>query len=110
MATFSKGELVLVYFPFADLSGTKLRPALVLATLPGPDVMLCMITSQRTPDPAVVLLTPADVSPGYIQRSSYIRPTRLFTTAPRLIQHSIGRLSPTKLNLVTAMLIRILQQ
>ncbi len=72
--------------------------------------MLCMITSQHTSDPDVVPLTPLYVSPGYIQRNSYIRPSRMFTTAPGLIVHSIGQLSPAKLTLVTATLIHILQR
>ena len=40
MAEFVVGELVVVPFPFSDLSQTKRRPALVVATYDGPDVIL----------------------------------------------------------------------
>lgn len=40
MARFVKGDIVVVPFPFSDLTQTKRRPALVLAELDGDDVML----------------------------------------------------------------------
>jgi len=40
MAVFVKGDVVVLPFPFADLSGSKRRPALVLADLPGDDILL----------------------------------------------------------------------
>lgn len=48
MERFVKGDVVVIPFPFTDLSGTKRRPALVLADLPGDDIILCQITSQQT--------------------------------------------------------------
>ena len=50
MAGFVKGDVVVIPFPFSDLSGSKKRPALVLADLPGDDILLCQITSQQTKD------------------------------------------------------------
>ncbi|HEX4373902.1 MAG TPA: type II toxin-antitoxin system PemK/MazF family toxin, partial [Puia sp.] len=40
-----KGDIVLITFPFTDLSGSKLRPAVIIAntTL---DLTVCFITTQ----------------------------------------------------------------
>jgi len=50
MAKFVKGDIVVVPFPFSDLSNSKRRPALVIADLTGDDVILCQITSRNVND------------------------------------------------------------
>jgi mRNA interferase MazF len=45
-----KREVVVLLFPFSDLSGAKRRPALVIADWGGADVMLCQITSKQKKD------------------------------------------------------------
>ena len=50
MEKFVKGDIVIIPFPFSDLSGAKKRPSLVLANLKGDDIILCQITSQRVND------------------------------------------------------------
>jgi mRNA interferase MazF len=41
MGKFVKGDIVVLNFPFSDLSGAKRRPAFVLAKLEGPESILC---------------------------------------------------------------------
>ncbi|MEB3294031.1 MAG: type II toxin-antitoxin system PemK/MazF family toxin [Synechococcales bacterium] len=62
MAGFVKGDVVVVPFPFSDLTEAKRRPALVVATLTGDDVILCQITSQSVRDAYAVLITANDFS------------------------------------------------
>jgi mRNA interferase MazF len=47
---FVKGDVVVVTFPFSDLTEAKRRPALVLAELDKDDRILCQITSQQFRD------------------------------------------------------------
>jgi mRNA interferase MazF len=94
MAKFVKGEVVVIPFPFSDLSGSKRRPAFVLADLPGDDIILCQITSQNSPrDPFAIPLEAADFKSGSLPASSNIRPNRLFTADKNLIVRSAGIVS-----------------
>ena len=56
MATFIKGDVVVMPFPFSDLSDSKRRPALVLSDSQGDDVILCQITSKNTRDNSAIPL------------------------------------------------------
>ena len=46
MENFVKGDIVVLNFPFSDLSTTKKRPAFVLTNLGYGDIVLCQITSK----------------------------------------------------------------
>ena len=50
MGAPAAGSIVLVTFPFSDLSNSKLRPAVVLASADSGDWMLCQITSNPYAD------------------------------------------------------------
>ena len=47
MERFIKGDVVVIDYPFSDLSGAKRRPALILARVSTSDFLLCAITSLR---------------------------------------------------------------
>ncbi|MGV0106530.1 hypothetical protein [Nostoc sp. DSM 114167] len=64
MAGFVKGDVVIVPFPFSDLTGTKRRPALVIATFQRDDLILCQITSQAVGDIYAIQLDNSDFSYG----------------------------------------------
>jgi mRNA interferase MazF len=84
------GAVVLVRFPFSDLSQAKLRPAVVLADVGRGDFILCQITSNPYADPFAVELTNASFASGSLQRTSYIRPGKLFTAHRSLVQATVG--------------------
>jgi len=50
------GAVVLVRFPFSDLSQTKLRPAVVLADAGRGDWILCQVTSKPYGDSGAIRL------------------------------------------------------
>ena len=51
-------------FPQTDLQAGKRRPALVVGSLPGNDVILCQITSQARSDGFFIALEAADFASG----------------------------------------------
>ncbi len=90
MEPLAAGAVVLVRFPFSDLSQAKLRPAVVLADVGRGDFILCQITSNPYADPLAVELTNASFASGSLQRTSYIRPGKLFTAHHSLVQATVG--------------------
>jgi len=97
---FVKGDVVVVPFPFSDLSDTKKRPALVIAGLTGDDLILCQITSKYIKDDYSLLLCDDDIIGGSLNRESNIRPNRIFTADASIILYRIGNLNIDKLNIV----------
>ena len=109
MATFIKGDVVVIPFPFSDLSGSKKRPALVLADLPGDDILLCQITSQQTGDPFAVALKPEDYSNGSLPLNSYIRSARIFTADKNIILRKAGTVKTSLFRIVVQKIIALIQ-
>ena len=73
------GEVVVIPFPRADPAAGKRRPALVLADLPGADLILCQITSRAHSDAYSIPLDRTDLERGQLGQPCFIRPQRLFT-------------------------------
>ena len=90
MVTPSAGEVVLVPFPFSNLSQAKVRPAVCLADAGRGDWVLCQITSSPYGDPAAVPLSAADFASGGILIASHARPGKLFTASGALMVRSAG--------------------
>jgi mRNA interferase MazF len=103
-----KGDVVVLNFPFSDLSQTKRRPALVLAALLGDDLILCQITSQAREDGYSVRLDASDFVSGGLSQSSRIRPNRLFTADSGVVVYRAGHVSAEKLRETIDKLVSIL--
>lgn len=110
MGRFVKGDVVVIPFPFSDLTDTKRRPALVVAQLQGSDLILCQITSVDRGDPYAIGVTDADFVSGALHRPSFICANRVFTGEASLVQGCIGRISQRKLAEVTEMIVAILNK
>lgn len=81
-----KGDIVVVNFPFTDLSGFSKRPALVLANLKGDDTILCQITTQQSRfDEYALTLEEIDFKDGKLSHQSYIRVNKIFTASKKII-------------------------
>jgi len=96
------GEVVVLPFPQTNLQSGKRRPALVVADLPGDDLILCQITSQTPNDGSSVSLAVADFERGRLAMDSFIRPQRLFTVEHSIILYVAGKIINSKLQEVKA--------
>lgn len=86
-----KGDIVLVPFPFTDLSGTKNRPALVLAVA-GSDVVLAFLSTQLHWRMEADLELPPTPTNG-LKKVSVLRLSKIATLDTRLVLGRLGRLS-----------------
>lgn len=90
MARFIKGDVVIVPFPFSDLSRSKRRPAFVINNLPSNDILLCQITSKDGKDKFSIPLNGSDFVSGGLPIISNIRPNKLFTADKGIIIRKAG--------------------
>jgi mRNA interferase MazF len=101
--------VVLVQFPFSDLTSSKLRPAVVLAATGHNDWVLCQITSNPYADASAVEIGESDFLSGSLQRTSFARPGKLFTANAGLITAEIGKLKPDKYRQIIAAVVALLE-
>jgi mRNA interferase MazF len=90
MARFVKGDVVVVPFPFSDLSQSKRRPTLIIASLEGEDAILWQITSKTI-------------------KESYVRPNRLFAADSHIILYRVGSIEKEKMAQVIDKIIEIIK-
>jgi len=109
MVTPTAGIVVLVPFPFSDLSKTKLRPAVVLADSGRADRILCQITSKPYGDPKAITLSDKSFDRGSLRTISYARPGKLFTANSSLMITQIGSLKDKILKNIIESVISILR-
>ena len=110
MEKFVKGDIVVFPFPFSDLSDSKKRPALVLSSLEGEDLILCLITSsQIRKDKYSLPIDNFDFLNGKLTLSSLIRANRLFTASQSIIKYKIGSIKNSKLNQVLSFVCDIIK-
>jgi mRNA interferase MazF len=108
MERFIKGDIVVVPFPFSDLSDAKKRPALVLADLPGEDIILCQITSQQNKDRHAIALDHTNFLSGSLPTKSFIQPSRIFTDDKNIILSKAGTLKKPVISTTVQHIVEIL--
>jgi len=109
VGTFAAGQVVVLPFPFSDLSRKKLRPALLLAGVGQGDWIACQITSNPYADPRAITLAESDFVEGGLQRVSYLRPGKLFTCHESLPVNTVGLLNNAALQQARAAVVEMIQ-
>lgn len=103
----TKGDLVLIIFPFTDLTGNKLRPAVVLIETED-DVTVCFITTQtQWQEPTDLMLSPNNSN--RLKKVSLIRTSKIATLDKSLSKGLIGRLTYSELRSLNKKLKEVLK-
>jgi mRNA interferase MazF len=104
--SYKRGEVVLVPFPFTDLTSVKQRPALIVSSDAlnqiRSDVLVAAITSQMpsqfAEDEMLVPLT--ELAQWGLPKPSVVKLTKLFSIHQGLIRKPLGRASEISLEIV----------
>lgn len=110
MGIFESGELVVIPFPYSDLSKSKMRPALILADLTKDDFIMVQITSRSYDDIYSIQISTNDLDCGSLNFDSYIKYSKIFTANSNIILKRIGKLKKNKLDLVINELVKLLKE
>jgi mRNA interferase MazF len=109
VVTPAAGTVVLVPFPFSDLTQAKLRPAVVLADVGRGDWILCEITSNPYGDTRASMIEDASFAAGALRVVSYARPRKLFTANSTLMVTQVGTLKAVSLQQIIEAVVALLQ-
>jgi mRNA interferase MazF len=106
MSTYRQRDIVLVPFPFSDLSGWKVRPVLILSNdaynQQSADVVVCGLTNLR-PAPCSVVVDVTDVEqPGTLRHKSKVKADTIASLEQSLLIKQIARLKPAVFEQVVA--------
>lgn len=93
-----KGDIILIPFPFTDLTGNKNRPALVLVS--GElDVTIAFISTQlKWKESSDILLEPTEKNG--LKKNSIVRLSKLATVDKELVLGILGSLGYAELTVV----------
>jgi mRNA interferase MazF len=96
MSNYSRGEVILVRYPFSDLSGSKIRPAVIVNSPHiSKDVFILPLTSKTTS-----LLAGEFILKGWSQAGLNVETAvkrAIYTVHQNLIAQRVGKLSDSDL-------------
>jgi mRNA interferase MazF len=104
-----RGEVVVLPYPFTDLTSSKRRPVMVLATSSLNDLIVLPITSKIDEHSKLLhSLNNNDFEEGSLPLSSSIVLDKLFTISEGLVVYRVGRLKDDVYNTILRFVISFL--
>ena len=104
--SYRRGDIVLVSFPFTDLTLAKRRPALVVSpdifNEINQDLILLAVTSQLNSFQYSISVLPGDCEEGVLPKESIVKLAKVFTLSSGLVLRKLCRLGDRQLNAVLA--------
>ena len=97
MSIYKQRDIVLLPFPFSDLSGQKVRPVLILSNdaynQQSADVVVCGLTTNLSPAPYSIIIEVTDVEqPGTLKHKSKIKADTIASLEQTILIKQIARL------------------
>src|SRR3989344_7145688 len=88
---FEQKDIVLVPFPYSDLTGAKLRPALIISNtkINSTAGRICCLITSNSPKDGTIALTSQSFSEGKLPFKSWVKPHRLFTIHEKIIKKKL---------------------
>ena len=88
-----RGDLLLVPFPFSDLSAAKRRPVLALTAADGYGDFIALPVTSRPQAEHGLPIVATDLVSGSLPTASWIRTNRIVTLNASLVVKTVGRVS-----------------
>ena len=91
---YNQREIVLLPFPYSDLTGAKQRPALIISNTKlnnTEDRICCLVTSNAPKDG--ILLSHKSFELGALPFQSWVKPHRIFTVNSRIIKKKLCKVT-----------------
>ena len=93
--SYKQGEIILVPFPYSDLSATKKRPVLVVSNnnynKKYEDIIVCVITSNLNKDEYSKTIRNNDLESGFLPEDSAVKVHKLFTISKSRVIKKFSR-------------------
>ena len=100
-----KGDIVLIPFPFTDMTGNKKRPALILAS-GSLDVTVCFISTQLHWQDSTDLLLQPGITNG-LKKPSLVRIGKIATIDKALVIGKLGNIDAKQIKELDKKLLQI---
>ncbi|MBI4177460.1 MAG: type II toxin-antitoxin system PemK/MazF family toxin [Candidatus Aenigmarchaeota archaeon] len=108
---FEQGEILLIPFPFTDLTTAKKRPVLILSKTEinrkSVDFISCGITSNIQDAEHSILIDNDDLESGYLPKPSRIKINVIFTLEKSCAIKSLGKIKESALDKVKEGLVKL---
>lgn len=86
------GRVVMIAFPFSDLSTSKRRPVVLLTAPDSLGDFICMAITSKSHHGRSVTITPKDFAVGKLPVASFVRADKVYTLSAALVDHEVGNL------------------
>ena len=108
---YEQKDIVLIPFPYSDLTGAKQRPALIVSNSKvnrTQDRICCLVTSQQTEDG--IMVSADSFENGKLPFKSWVKPHRIFTVHEKIIRKKLCTLSDKFHDLIFARISEYLER